>query len=155
MIMMNDSAFNRLNDIWEHMTDLFDTVHRPDVKNTGLKTAIVNPHNLYAIKDADGKVVKNILKVVTTPFKKEDIEVAVEDDVVTVNIGRDMFVDKDSDSIIYHGISNRNLSFQLHLTEAIDKDAITASVEDGVLTVEFPFKRGEPPAEQRRVIDIA
>jgi HSP20 family molecular chaperone IbpA len=114
------------------------------LETNGLKTLIRRPHNIVAVKDADGNVVSQRLEVVTTPFAKDEVKVTVVDDTLTVECGKENKEEKDEDSYIYKGISSQKYSFSIRLSNKIDKGAIKAKNVDGVLTITLPFKKEEP-----------
>lgn len=125
--------------IWE-MMNLFDARPSTDkkIENVGLKS-IPRPHNLVNIKNDDGKVVAQELRVVTTPFSKDDVKVKVCNNMLSVTCGSENIKVKDNEEYIFKGISSQTYSFTLSLTPAVDQQKITAENKDGVLKINLPL----------------
>lgn len=144
---MNTLFTDVFDDMFEQLNAMFNSRAGDHSLNTyGLKHVIKRPHNLYTIKDDNGNIISYKLDVVTTPFKKEDVKIAVEDGVLTVTCGNENYKDADEDYMIYRGISAQSYQFSLKLNK-IDAKAITAKIEDGILHIEMPVvaeKKPEP-----------
>ena len=114
---------------------------------------INRPHNLYTWKDKDGNIVGNRLSVVTTPFKKDQVHVTIEDNILTVECGNDSDeVKKDGEVEVYHGISSQSYRFQLRLSDKIDLTKVEATNEDGILDIKLPFKPEEKEESKKITI---
>lgn len=143
--------------IWEMM----DMLSRPynEVKSrlydNGFKSTIKRPHNLINIKDDDGKVVGQRLDVVTTPFKKEDVKVSINDGMLSVVCGNENIKDSEYEDVLYRGISSQSYSFSLKLTDAIDKHNVSAENKDGILKINLPFKMIEEKKPEEITVEIA
>lgn len=130
--------------------DDFFADFRDNFANRGLRKIISRPHDLTNIKDKDGNVVGQKLSLVYTPFKKDQIKVTVDDDMLTVAIGDEKKEEKKDENgeIVYKGISTQATRFSLKLTDQIDKKAVTAKAEDGMLHIDLPFvKKAEEPKQ--------
>ena len=143
--------------IWDDMFRTMDALTQYPFKERtletqGLKSLIHRPHNLINVKDSNGNVIAQRLEVVTTPFKKEDVKVTVEDNTLTVECGAENKEEKSEDDYIYKGISSQNYTFSLKLGNNIDRDGIKAKNSDGVLSVNLPFKK--EVQEQKRLVNI-
>jgi len=141
-------------DIWEEMDRVMNSAlscSEQRLSNNGLRQIIKRPHNLYSIKDDKGNVIKNKLEVVTTPFKKSDVNVSILDGVLTVECGPSNHVDEDAESMVWHGISSQSYKFSLKLSERIDQNKIEAKVEDGILTIDMPFYPDLGKADARKI----
>lgn len=133
------------DDMFEQLNAMFNTpTARQPLTSYGLKKVISRPHNLYTIKDKDGNVISYKLDVVTTPFKKEDVKIQVQDDVLTVKCGNENYRDKDEEHMIYRGISSQSYQFSLKLNHIAVKD-IQAKIEDGILHIEMPVIESTKP----------
>ena len=146
------------DDMWQNMLALteYPFNNGKNLMNTGLRKLIGRPHNLVNVTDKDGNIIEQRLEVVTTPFKKEDVSVQVSGNTLTVRCGseEDEAVTAPEDEnrqekYLYKGISEQYYTFSLKLSEKIDKAAIKAKNQDGVLTITLPFKNTE------KVDDIA
>ena len=127
-----------LNDPFKIADLIFNNKFEDRISNIGLRGMLSNPHNLYAIKDKDGKIVAWKMEVVYTPFKKEDLTVNVKGNVLNVEIGK---ANKPkSEDMIYQGISHQSSRFQIRLSPVVDAEKISASTDEGVLTITLPVK---------------
>lgn len=130
--------------------DDFFADFRDNFAYRGLKKIIQRPHDLTNVKDKDGNVVGQKLSLVYTPFKKDQIKVVVDGDTLTVSIGDEKKEEKKDESgeIVYKGISAQSTRFSIKLTDQIDKKAVAAKAEDGVLHIDLPFvKKAEEPKQ--------
>lgn len=124
---------------------LFDDSWFADIRdnfaNRGLKKIISRPHNLVNVKDKDGNVIGQKLSLVYTPFKKDQIKVTVDGNTLSVAIGDEKSEEKKNNNgdIVYKGISTQSTNFALTLTDKIDKKAINAKADDGILHIDLPF----------------
>ena len=138
--------------IWDDMFRMTDALlqypfkDNKSLENNGLKRLISRPHNIVNVKDNDGKVIAQRLEVVTTPFKKEDVKVTVDNDTLTIQCGSENKEQKVEDEYVYKGISAQSYTFSLKMGNNVDKSAIKAKNTDGVLTITLPFvqKKEEP-----------
>lgn len=127
---------------------------RDNFASRGLKKIIQRPHDLVNVKDEDGNVVGQKLSLVYTPFKKDQIKVTVEGDLLSVSIGDEKKEEKKDENgeIVYKGISTQSTKFALKLTDQIDKKSVTAKADDGMLHIDLPFVK---KAEEPKAIEIS
>ena len=153
----------RPSSIWDDMFRMADALtlypaKERSLENNGLKRLISRPHNIVNVKDKDGTIIAQRLEVVTTPFKKGEVSVEVDaNNMLTVKCGKEVEEDKkseDGESYIYKGISTQNYTFSIKLGDNVDKDAIKAKNEDGVLVVTLPFKKKEDEPKQITNIEV-
>lgn len=125
------------------------------LSDNGFKSIIGRPHDLVNIKNDEGKVVAQELRVVTTPFKKEDVKVKICDNVLSVACGCENIKAKDDEEFVFKGISSQSYSFALSLGPSIDQSKITAKNDDGVLKINMPLiiEEEKKPREIEVVID--
>ena len=147
----------RPSSIWDDMFRMADALtlypaKEKSLENNGLKRLISRPHNIVNVKDKDGNITAQRLEVVTTPFKKGEVSVEVDaNNMLTVKCGKEEPIEDvkpaepDTESYIYKGISTQNYTFSIKLGDNVDKEAIKAKNEDGVLVVTLPFKKKELP----------
>lgn len=103
---------NIFDDMFEQLHAMFNTPTERPLTTYGLKQVIKRPHNLYRVKDEDGNITSYKLDVVTTPFKKEDVSVSVENDVLTVKCGvYPSGEDPEDEFLVYRGISAQTYEF--------------------------------------------
>ena len=139
------------DDMWQNMLALteYPFNNGKNLMNTGLRKLIGRPHNLVNVTDKDGNIIEQRLEVVTTPFKKEDVDVQVSGNTLTVKCGSEVVEDrvpedgkdKPVEKYLYKGISEQYYTFSLKLSDKIDKTGIKAKNQDGVLTITLPFKK--------------
>jgi len=124
---------------------------RDDFASRGFKKIIPRPHDFVNVKDKDGNVIGQRLSLVYTPFKKDQIKVTVLDDVLTVAIGGETKKEDKDDSgeILYRGISTQSTRFSIHLTDAVDQEAIKVHTDEGVLHIDLPFRK--EPRESKQI----
>lgn len=145
-----------MSTLFDDMDDMFKQLNAfinettPYV-NKGLKAVLHRPHNLYTIKNEAGEVTAYKIKVVTTPFKKDDVSVKVNGDILTILCGSENHVDEDEEHLVYHGISAQSWVGKLKL-KGIDIKSIAASVKDGMLEITLPTMKKEKLDD---TIDIA
>lgn len=130
---------------------MFDEAFGTEFQNKGLKQLIHKPHNLLTKKDENGNIESFSLEVVYTPFKKSDVKVTLDDNVLTVTCGTENKA-KD-DEMIYCGISHQSYTFSLPLTKDVDTANIKAKAEDGILYITLPMKKPETIAS--KALEIA
>lgn len=143
-----------IRDPWAHLFGatmaMFDEAFGTEFQNKGLKQLIHKPHNLLTKKDENGNIESFSLEVVYTPFKKSDVKVSLEDNVLTVTCGTENKA-KD-DEMIYCGISHQSYTFSLPLTKDVDTANIKAKAEDGILYITLPMKK--PEAISSKALEI-
>lgn len=94
------------------------------------------------------------LEVAAPGIKKEDFNIELNNDLLTISVSRDRS-EQDKDEIKY---TRREFSFtsfkrSFTLPESINTAEISASYEDGILSVGLP-KREEAQVQPARLIDI-
>jgi molecular chaperone IbpA len=89
------------------------------------------------------------LEVALAGFKKDDIEVSIEKDVLTVNSVHKKEENKEDEGYIHRGIAARQfgLSFSLN-----DIEVKSAKFEDGLLKIEMV--KNVPEQKKKKVIEI-
>lgn len=137
------------DDMWQNMVALTEyPFNGKTLKDIGLRKLITRPHNIVNVTDPKTKeVIEQRLEVVTTPFKKNQVQVQVADNTLTVSCGDVEDVckkpneDDPEEAYLYKGISSQYYTFSLKLSDKVDKSKIRAKNEDGILTVTLPFKQ--------------
>lgn len=115
------------------------------IETKGLRGLINRPHNIINMTDKDGKVIGQKLEVVTTPFKKDDVKVTIDENTLSVECGAENKEEITNDNYVYKGISSQSYAFAIKLNSKVDRTEIKAKNSDGVLTVTIPFKKEEEP----------
>jgi len=106
------------------------------------RTISYPPYNIE--KEEEGKY---RLSVALAGFSEDDIEVAVKEDLLTIEGKKD----KGSVDYLYKGIGERAFTQSFRLAEHIEVEK--AKLENGVLNVYF--KQNLPKEKQKRVIKIS
>ena len=146
--------------IWDDMFRMADALalypaKEKSLENNGLRRLISRPHNIVNVTNKDGEPIAQRLEVVTTPFKKNEVKVSVDtNNMLTIECGSEKEIKdpleatpmgEENDKYVYKGISTQTYSFSIKLGDNVDKEAIKAKNEDGVLVVTLPFKKKELP----------
>lgn len=153
MIDNSLTVWNDFDDMWKRIDSMFNRSSKSLTRLEKGLQCINRPHNLYTWKDKDGNIVGNRLSVVTTPFKKDQVHVTIEDNILTVECGNDIDeVQKEGEIEIYHGISSQSYRFQLKLSDKIDLEKVEATNEDGILDIKLPFKPEEKEESKKITI---
>lgn len=91
------------------------------------------------IEDADGTLV---VTIDLPGFEKEDVEIQLRDDVLTIEAEHDEETKRELDEdYVRRERRHEAISRSITLPEPVDEDGATASYENGVLTVELPKSR--------------
>lgn len=159
----------RPSSIWDDMFRMADALtlypaKERSLENNGLKRLISRPHNIVNVTNKEGEPIAQRLEVVTTPFKKNEVKVSVDkNNMLTVECGTEKEIkdplegtpmDEENDNYVYKGISTQTYSFSIKLGDNVDKDAIKAKNDDGVLVVTLPFKKKEEEPKQITQIEV-
>lgn len=136
------SIFNEMDQMWRDMDWLFNRPLQLEdntaFKNRGLKRVIGRPHSLMTKKDANGKVTGWALELPYTPFKKNEVNVEVKDNVLNVTCGTENKVR--DEKMDFSDISYQKFSFSIPLSDNVDAENITATADDGMLYIDLPAK---------------
>ena len=139
------SIFNSLKPFsigFDSMFDQFESM----LGNGGM---VQNNYPPYNIRKA-GKD-KYAIEVAVAGFNKDDVEVELEDNFLTVRTKKvDKTVEKNGDEIIHKGISQR--SFSRSFTIADDVKVNGAQLKDGLLTV--TCEKIIPEQKKKKLIPI-
>ena len=149
-----DTAWNAFNDnnmfsFLRTITSVFPKFNKDEnffgklLANTGLKPLINRPHNLYVEHDDKGVITKYGMKIVYTPFSKDDVHVSVKNNNLVIEIGRENVPAEKN--CVYCNISKHCEKIVMYLSDYnVDIENITAKCDDGILTVEIPVKASQP-----------
>ena len=141
------SIFNQLRPLSVGYDDVFDTFESFFDSDLRIPTINYPPYNIV-------KTGKNAydIEVALAGFNKKDIDVSVEDGVLTIESktsDKDESKDEDGDTI-YKGISKRY--FKRQFTIANDVEVKGAELKDGLLKVSM--EKIVPESKKLRTIDI-
>ena len=94
------------------------------------------------IKEED----KSYLLTAEVPgFSKDNINIEVKDDMLTIFSEHKEELDEEKEGYIYKERSHRSFSRSLRIPEGFTPEEITAKLEDGLLTLHIPKKEPKPP----------
>lgn len=92
---------------------------------------------------------KNYRLTVDLPgFKKEDVQVELEEDEVTINAKRQQIEDERSKNYVRHERSAQTYYRRIHLPEMIRSDQANAKLNNGILEITLPKKE---PKETKKL----
>ena len=102
--------------------------------------------------DSTGDVPKYIVDIFHAPFKKSDINLAIQDGAIVVEFNKQVSPTIDEKVETRRKGIWESESFTMRLPietlvngETIDEQAITAKCEDGILHISLPVKKNAPP----------
>ena len=125
------SVYNPFRELEELSRSLWD-----DQAVSGFRTDITEKDGNY------------VLSAELPGFKKEDISIDLDKDCLTISAERKSEQNEDDGSFVrrerYYGAYSRSFNVR-----GIDTDAITASYNDGVLSLTMPKKTPEIPAARK------
>ena len=148
-LMMHDQ-FMPFTNMFRNLEAMMDFDFGRESK--GLRKWLHRPHNLMTKKDKDGKIESYQIQIVYTPFKKDEVNVQILDNVLTVKCGAENKIkDEDMD---YCGISHQSYEFSIPLSDSVDTAAIEAKAEDGMLYITLPVKKTSEDKKVPLQIDI-
>ncbi len=148
-LMIHD-PFANMSNMFRNLEAMMDFDFNRESR--GLKKWVKRPHNLLTKKDKDGKIESYEIEIVYTPFKKNEVNVQILDNVLTVKCGSENKVkDEDMD---YCGVSHQSYEFSIPLSETIDTAKIEAKAEDGMLYINLPVKVVEEEKKTPLQIEI-
>lgn len=93
------------------------------------------------------------LDVIAPGLKKEDFNITVEKDVLSVSFEKKEDKNESTDKFIRNEYQFRSFKRSFTLTEKIDAAGISAGYTDGILSIALP--KAEPAAPSVKKIDIA
>lgn len=114
------------------------------------------PINLYSNYDENNHkiVTETILEVALAGFSKDEIEVKIDDNTLTISVEKET---KDSaDTRKYHsrGIAKRNASISYPVSSSADIENTKVTFKDGILKVVVPTKKEVIEEKKVRLLTI-
>jgi HSP20 family protein len=89
------------------------------------------------VKELDDKFE---IEVAVPGFKKSDININVEDDILHIESEVKNEDKKEEDNFLFHEFSKQSFHRSFRLSNKVDSEKIDASYEDGILKVNIPKK---------------
>ena len=108
-------------------------------------TTDVFPYDVKQTKDKDGNLVKTELIFAVAGIKKEDVDVKVEYDYITISIDQTKEDIDEGVEYVRKGLSHRSMIKSFYV-QNIDKENIKSKLENGLLTITLPT---EPQAQKK------
>lgn len=133
-----DRVFSRLPDLFNDnwLTSSVGNWEKAlDVPNA------VYPYNIKLIKNDKGEDKQYEIEVALAGVGKNNIDVRVKDALLHIEVKHSE--DKDKDSFLRKGISNRSGKLSFSLGEKVQKKKISSSYIDGLLKVVIPLMQPE------------
>ncbi|TFG04755.1 MAG: Hsp20/alpha crystallin family protein [Promethearchaeota archaeon] len=94
------------------------------------------------IKEEDGKY---LLSAEVPGFSKDDINIEIKDNILTISSDHDEEKSEEKEGYIYKERSTRSFCRSLQIPEGITPEEISAKLEEGILHITIPKKEPEPP----------
>ena len=138
--MLRPTAFSGIMD--NMLSNKWDKIFFDD--NWSNVTAPVN------IKETDNAY---LLEVVAPGLKKEDFNISVEKDVLTITYEKQEEKNESTEKFLRNEYQFRSFKRRFTLTEKIDASGITAGYTDGILNITLP--KATPAEPSVKKIDIA
>jgi HSP20 family protein len=101
--------------------------------------------NIFTTKNNDV-----VIESAVPGFKKEEITVQIEGNILRINGEQGEREELDEDVYLSRQLAQRNFENEYTLSPRLDRDRIKVTVKDGLLRVSIPLKEEEKP----RKIDI-
>ena len=123
--------------------EIFDRFLEESFDNDFKKIKTHYPMNILKIEE-NGSIIGYALEYALAGFSKEDIEVKVCGDVLTLTVEKKEEEKSESniiESYIRLGISKSAFEYSYQLTEDIVKNNIKVSYKDGILRIDLPFDK--------------
>ena len=140
------------NNLFDEMDDFFnDTFFGPNCKNGNrlenmasvMKTDVIEKDNSYQ------------LEAELPGFNKEDINIDLKDDVLTISASHNENKDEKDENGKYIRRERRSSSYQRSFrTPGLKPEDIIAQYKNGVLTVSIPKKEAIPEKEEAVKIEV-
>jgi HSP20 family protein len=142
MTMLRWEPFREMENVWRR----FSPLYMPDNGATREDTAARNWVPLANISESENEY---LIKVDLPDVKKEDVQIAVSDGVITINGERKLERKDQSENAIrvesIYGVFTRSFA----LPDYVDAKGINAEAKDGVLRIHIPkakTQKSEPLA---------
>ncbi len=143
------SLVKRKNDIW--FPSLLEDVFGNDfLGGTALKP-FKNSTPSVNIKESDADFT---LEVAAPGLKKEDFNIALDNDVLTIASNKKEEATKEKDTYTRYEFSYAEFKRSFTIPETVESEAINAGYENGILTITLP-KKEEAKVPAKREISIA
>lgn len=105
--------------------------------------ATVYPYNVVEYKDVNGKPEKAELTFALAGIPKENVKIDVDGDVVNISVEKVEDTTAENAQCLHRGISRRSMQVGYRAAEPIQKEAIKATFDQGLLRIELPFVKKE------------
>jgi len=82
-------------------------------------------------------------------FEKDDVDVRISDQTLHIDAEHATEIDEEEPNYIHHERSHKAVSRRVHFPDAVDAEAVDATLSNGVLTV--TVGKAEPSASGQRI----
>ncbi len=132
------------SDLWQAFNDTFERF-RDDFEDIlfppHLRSAFsILPETRVPVVDLENREKEFVLKAEMPGFKKEDIEIEVQEDSVTISGTAGWTYDKKGNLYICKERACKTFHREIDLPEQIKVDEVTANLSEGVLEITLPKK---------------
>lgn len=118
------------------VSNLFD-----DFLNREFGDSFVNSNKVVSpsanVKELDDKFQ---IEMAVPGFKKKDIQINVEDNILHIESEVKHEDNKEEDNYLFHEFSKESFHRSFRLSNKVESEKINASYNDGVLTIDIPKK---------------
>ena len=144
--MKRSNPFDRLDELFERMSRQFEDAARTwestdlPALDTGFESMALD------IADHDDEFV---VTVDVPGFTKDEIDVRVADQALRIDAEHEETTEEGDEEYLRKERREKSLHRMVRLPEMVDDEAITATVKNGVLTINVP--KAEPMDEAKRI----
>ncbi len=143
-VYLNNTIDEMMRSIYQNADDFFtnfDSLFKPTLKFPEY------PHSVSVTEDG-----ATILEIAAGGFDKNEIDVDVEDNVITITGERNTDCNKEETHYLHNSLVKRNFKLSYKLSDKTDIDNIVVSLDKGILKIEIPIKPECKP--QKKKINI-
>lgn len=148
--VINSKTFDELLDTF------FESMETPEMASLHLfgKDQVV-PYDVIQVKNDKGEIIGTEISYTLAGYSPSEVEVEIDSakEIVTVRATKTTKKDESKYQYIRKGIAQRNIEVSYHI-EGIDKDNITATHKDGMLTLFLPVLPEKQVQQSKRKLKL-
>lgn len=139
-LIRKNNGFGVFSDLWNGIeSDLAKAVGY-DVDSTVPSVNVLETEKGYRLEFA------------APGLEKKDFEITLDQDILTVSVGKEKKEEKQSEKFIRKEFAFHSFERSFKLPDLIDKEHITASYDQGVLKVEVPRQKQEKAVKTIKIV---
>lgn len=140
---LSSPAFNPTS-FWNEFDLLFK-----DLFDSSSGFSIINQNKIHYPVDIRSMQNGIVIDIAIVGVDKKDVQIDVEDDILRVSHKAEIS-DKSPDKYLHRGITKKAFNFAWKLSSKLNLNAINATMDKGILSIEIPYKE----EKTKRSIDI-